>query len=153
MTMATAMLKILQWYMIWLWIIQVSSLVSHDFYSYHAVRRCIFHFINEKLGFIKQWSWNDHRFHWFAWGNFLFPGQLPWMWRITSRKVNSGRDLCLEIAGGGACMWHQEHKVQQSWSWVIICRSPCGQNADVLGCNTLRADFKSTPNWTSGALS
>ena len=33
-----------QTFVIWWWIIQVSSLVSHDLYSYHAVKRCIFHF-------------------------------------------------------------------------------------------------------------
>ena len=35
-------------FVIWWWIIQASSLVSHDLYPYHAVKRCIFHFANEK---------------------------------------------------------------------------------------------------------
>ena len=61
--------------MIWLWITQVLSLISHDFYSYHAVRRCIFHFTTEKFGFIEQWSWNDRRFNLFTWGHFLFPAR------------------------------------------------------------------------------
>ena len=37
-----------QKFVIWWWIIQVSSLASHDLYSYHAVKRCIFYFANEK---------------------------------------------------------------------------------------------------------
>ena len=87
---AAAMLKILQRYVVWLWIIQVSSLVSHNFYSYHAVRRCIFHYTNEKLGFIEQLSWNDHHFDLFTWGHFFFPGQLPWA--IRSSKMTEFYD-------------------------------------------------------------
>ena len=48
----------------------------------------IFHLTNEKLGFIEQLSWNDHRFDLSTWGHFLFPGQLPWAIRSNKQWSN-----------------------------------------------------------------